>query len=389
MRRLIFLISLLLALAAQAQPFMNIYSFSGKTDKINIADKPVTTFEGGDVVTVTQSGVTYRQAFSQAVYAFFRQNYAGDVNEDGDVNVSDVTSLVNKILGTVYFADNVCDINGDGEVNVSDITSLVNQILGGSSEADFQVSMKIVMQDGSITMVYGIGVYDQVAFSLKDENPFLRVIYDMRTTKKFFISDIARIEWGEEPDPYQPEAVDMGLSVKWASFNVGATKPEENGDYFAWGEVEPKNEYSWATYKLCQGTKTTITKYCISSYYGQVDNLTTLEWTDDAATRNLGATWRMPTKDEWNELRDGCDWKWINAYNKVGYQVTSKSTGNTIFLPAAGWLLGTSVSQTRYGYYWSSELYMNYMLSANQFSLDRIWVSCDRIYGASVRAVCP
>ena len=126
--------------------------------------------------------------------------------------------------------------------------------------------------------------------------------------------------------------VDLGLSVKWATFNVGATSPEEYGDYFAWGETEPKETYSWATYKWCDGTDANITKY------NTIDGKTILEPTDDAAQVHRGDKWRMPTKAECQELIDSCTWEWTTSNNISGYRVTGPN-GNSIFLPAARSLL--------------------------------------------------
>lgn len=101
------------------------------------------------------------------------------------------------------------------------------------------------------------------------------------------------------------EAVDLGLSVKWANVNLGASRPEEYGDYFAWGEVKPKADYSWETYKWCKGSYDTMTKYCYDDSYGYngfTDNKYTLDPENDAATVNWGGKWRMPTADEIVEL---------------------------------------------------------------------------------------
>ncbi len=156
------------------------------------------------------------------------------------------------------------------------------------------------------------------------------------------------------------EWVDLGLSVKWATCNVGATKPEEYGNYYAWGETTTKSTYNWSTYKWCNGSKTTLTKYNTSSSYGTVDNKTVLELADDAARANWGGAWRMPTDGEWRELLDECTWEWKNAYKgtTAGYLVTSKINGNSIFLPAAGYRYSDDLLDAgSYGDYWSSSLY--------------------------------
>ena len=199
----------------------------------------------------------------------------------------------------------------------------------------------------------------------------------------------------ENPDPNtgNHEYVDLGLSVKWATCNVGATKPEEYGDYFAWGETQPKDYYDWSTYKWCNGSKTTHTKYNTSSSYGTVDNKTTLDLSDDAARANWGGSWRMPTKAEQDELRNNCTWTWTTQNGVNGYKVTSKSNGNSIFLPAAGYRDGSSLYDAgSYGFYWSSSLYTGYPGSAYYlfFGSSRVdWYYDYRYYGHSVRPVCP
>ena len=149
------------------------------------------------------------------------------------------------------------------------------------------------------------------------------------------------------------EYVDLGLNVKWATMNVGASSPEDYGDYFAWGETTPKiisSYYNWLEYKYCSGTYNSLTKYNNSSRYGIVDNKTILEMSDDAAHANWGGSWRMPTDDEWTALRLQCTWTMTTLNGIEGYNVTSNSNGNSIFLP--------SVSRSIYydGCYWSSSL---------------------------------
>ena len=154
--------------------------------------------------------------------------------------------------------------------------------------------------------------------------------------------------------------VDLGLSVKWATCNVGANKPEDYGDHFAWGETEPKTTYDFSTYKWCNGSYNTLTKYNTTISFGVVDNKTILEPSDDAATVNWGAgtggTWRMPTYEEMTELRTECTWTWTAQNGVEGYIVTSQKNGNSIFLPAAG---HTSLTD-HHGFYWTSSLCTNY-----------------------------
>ena len=180
------------------------------------------------------------------------------------------------------------------------------------------------------------------------------------------------------------EYVDLGLSVKWATCNVGASKPEECGDYFAWGEVEPKEVYDWNTYKWCNGSSHTLTKYCTDNNYGTVDNKTVLDAADDAATANWGGSWRMPTDAELTELRENCTWTWIIENDMCGYRVTSKKenyTDKSIFLPVTN----------NGAFYWSSSLGSNDPDYACDLYFDVHWVgfsSLTREYGRSVRPVC-
>ena len=190
------------------------------------------------------------------------------------------------------------------------------------------------------------------------------------------------------------EAVDLGLpsGIKWANMNVGASKPEEYGGYYAWGETEEKSNYDWSTYKWCNGSYDTMTKYCIRSSNGTIDNKTVLDPEDDVAHVKWGGTWRMPTFDEQKELLNNCTWTWTTQNGVNGYRVTSQTNGNSIFLPAAGYRYGTEVSFRGSGYYWSSSLgssYSDYAILLNFDSDYRDWYSYyGRCYGFLVRPVC-
>ncbi len=191
------------------------------------------------------------------------------------------------------------------------------------------------------------------------------------------------------------EYVDLGLSVKWATCNVGASSPSDYGGYYAWGETETKSIYNWSTYKWCNGSSATMTKYSKSSSYGTVDNKTTLEPSDDVAHVKWGGDWRMPTRAEQDELRNtnNCTWTWTTQGGENGYKVTSKKNGNSIFLPAAGYRGGSDLNGAgSYGYYWSSSLYASYSYYAYylRFGSSLVgWSDYDRYGGFSVRPVCP
>ncbi|MBO4264301.1 MAG: hypothetical protein J5871_06465, partial [Bacteroidales bacterium] len=190
-------------------------------------------------------------------------------------------------------------------------------------------------------------------------------------------------------------AVDMGLSVKWASCNVGASAPEDYGVYFAWGETAPKSTYDWSTYKY--SCNYYLYKYCPHSshgYMGYSDTRTILDLSDDAARMNWGGSWRMPTEAEWRELMntDNCTWTWMPQNGVNGRKVTSKKTGNSIFLPAAGLRYDSSLYNAgSSGYFWSSSLgdrgdpYWAYRVFFDSSSLN--WAYWIRCHGMSVRAV--
>ena len=136
------------------------------------------------------------------------------------------------------------------------------------------------------------------------------------------------------------EWVDLGLpsGLKWATCNVGASCPEEYGDYFAWGETSTKSNYDYDN--------------CASMYksWGDIGGNSSR----DAATANWGGSWRMPTKAEFEELKDNCTWTWTTQNGKNGYKVTGKN-GQSIFLPAAGSRDGDTLCRDgEGGYYWSS-----------------------------------
>ena len=135
--------------------------------------------------------------------------------------------------------------------------------------------------------------------------------------------------------------VDLGLpsGTLWATCNVGANAPEEYGDYFAWGETQPKDYYDWNTYKYCNGDYNQLTKYCNNSSYGYngfTDNLTILQPMDDAATANWGSNWCMPTREQWQELIENTTDMWTTM-NGVYGRLFSASNGCSLFLPASGY----------------------------------------------------
>ncbi len=188
------------------------------------------------------------------------------------------------------------------------------------------------------------------------------------------------------------EYVDLGLpsGTLWATCNVGANSPEEYGYYFAWGETETKSNYNWTTYKWCNGSESTLTKYCTDSSYGTVDNKAELELDDDAAYANWGKDWRIPSVEQFEELIDSENSTtiWTISNGVYGLKITSMHNGNSIFLPAAGYL--NDCPQNTRGDYWSCKLDASTMSHAYRLyfnsSISKTWYG-SRAVGMSVRPV--
>ncbi len=187
-------------------------------------------------------------------------------------------------------------------------------------------------------------------------------------------------------------AVDLGLSVKWATCNLGANNPEDVGNYYAWGETFPQEDktYYWSSYKWCNGSLNSLTKYCNDSSYGQVDNKTMLLSADDAAQKNLPQGWRMPTQAEMQELFDKCTWTWTSKNGTPGYEVKA-SNGNSIFLPVTGAYGAKEITgKSTQGYYWTSTLTStdnNYGVACQFFSTNKMIRNILRCIGAAIRPV--
>ncbi len=260
--------------------------------------------------------------------------------------------------------------------------------------------MSVTKKDGSVIEM-AISSIDSIHFFVKDNT----------TPEPPVVNPDNPFENGHE-------YVDLGLpsGTLWAKMNIGAEKITDYGDYFAWGETTPHQadadgyiyynlkHYKWYTSDTivetdANGFETVTydnkyTKYCTDEEYGPVDNLTTLELTDDAAHVNWGGAWRMPTYDEYRELINNCTWTWATLNGVNGYKVSSNAEGNTnyIFLPAAGFRSGSSLlSAGSYGYFWSSSLCEyrpSYAYSLNFYSGSRNTDDDRRYYGYTVRPVC-
>ena len=187
------------------------------------------------------------------------------------------------------------------------------------------------------------------------------------------------LEYVPSSDPH--DYVDLGLSdgTLWATMNVGASHPEDYGDYFAWGETKPKEQYDWKSYTWFD-----------SRTYGKENGLTELLPEDDAAYVNWGPEWRTPSVDQIKKLIDGCTWQWTQQNGVYGIKGTSKTNGRTIFLPAAGNRYDTFLESGWYGDYWSRTFGSGFPYNAYylNFSSDKVgWYYYYCSSGQSIRPV--
>lgn len=215
--------------------------------------------------------------------------------------------------------------------------------------------------------------------------------------------------WGVYQDRFSlrlqvdaPEAVDLGLSVKWASMNIGASAPEDYGYFYAWGETAPKEEYEWENYSMAEeGNMRQLTRYCWDPEYGKCDNLAELLPEDDAAHINLGGFWRMPTLAEITELKENCTIENIVHEDKIEMKFTSQVPGfegQSIILPCTRLVWAGQYIYAGWMRIWSSSICPESWGSPTQACILQaeysnpptlILNAFDRFVGFPVRAVCP
>ncbi len=202
------------------------------------------------------------------------------------------------------------------------------------------------------TQEYSTYIYPPTAFPLKQGYLFNWGEYPDRVPAH----DITIVGYYTE-DNY--EFVDLGLpsGLMWATKNIGATCPEDYGYYFSWGETHIKESYYWGTYSYCEGSENNLTKYCYSSEFGMVDDKCILDEDDDAATKNWGKPWRLPTLAEMMELYTNCSWSLASLNGTQGCYITGPN-GNSIFIPKAGYKqYKTTFHKGEESYIMSSTLY--------------------------------
>lgn len=212
----------------------------------------------------------------------------------------------------------------------------------------------------------------------------------------FHVDEVDSVQFVTSFQNVEREYIDLGLpsGTLWATSNIGADSPNEYGDYYAWGETNTKNDYSWGTYKYCDGTVYSITKYCVDNSYGRVDYKIELEPEDDAATVLWGKDWQMPSWEQMDELING-NYTTITHLERngtFGRLITSRNNGKSIFIPGSGYRHGSSLHGIdSIGYYWTRTLGASYDGRAMFFQSEKIgegtWTGGNRLCGRSIRAV--
>ena len=309
--------------------------------------------------------------------------------DDGSYSV-ELTKL--QVNTTYYFRYevNACVFTSSQADKVSEFQTLTSSVPVVVTTSVTDISLTSVTVVGQILWDAGVLITEYGVVGSASQNPttenakvksnaidsegvFNCKLTDMSKFNTYYVRAYAISEKGTaygNEIKFTTGCVDLGLSVKWATCNVGASNPGEYGDYFAWGETKPKSIYSEENYSF--------------SSYPDI-----LPLSNDAARANWGGSWRMPTRAEQDELLTECTWKWTEQDGTYGYKVTSKINGNGIFLPAAK-------SSSNSGRYWSSSggfdqnwaycsyAYYLYFDSREVRTTDQ-W----RCYGYSVRPVCP
>ena len=371
-------------------PFTAVYPH---TATMNDADMVV--FEVPAVQNLTETGTFANGANPMLAYGtddnLYFKNLCGGlgVRLYGDAHVSSITvmGIEGEKLNGQFEVDGEdteleaypCGEGGNNLVTLTCDVTLTDEV------SDFYAVLPVgVLYHGVIVEIYdGETLVGQIPF------PESHAAQVVRNTIKSFQPVEVTVGGGDEH-----AYVDLGLpsGLLWATCNVGANTPEGYGDYFAWGETSPKDTYNWGTYQYCNGSNSTLTKYCNNAEYGYnsfTDNLTTLQLEDDAASVNWSSDWRMPTEEEFEELYNNTTVTWTTR-NGVNGKLFTAANGNSLFLPAAGRWEDELVVAGSWGNYWSSTLSAGGSYNALYFFFesgnDDMYL-IDRYYGFSVRPV--
>ena len=354
-----------------------------------------------DHIMYISSPVKDNQRYTSFTEAHVCAAFCNDI-ENPDIRFHNAACIVHFVSAAdvhkVVFSGNSGEIISAGSNGELKVTSGSNGALTVESASNGQTSITIVT-NGEVSDFYfamlpvnfSSGIKVDCYNSLGDLFVTMRTITALNTVSGN--GAVKMLDLGNAQDwvnAAPPVAIDLGLSVKWASYNVGATKPEEYGRYFAWGEKVPKNDYRWANYQFGTSKNGPFSKYVLDSNCGTIDNKTILDLTDDAAAAAWVGDWRLPSKEEVSELMNNCTWAWTTWNGVNGYKITGHN-GNSIFLPANGIRSGNNISEEgAAGNYWSSSISEDgsYFALSPYFSQSGKEIgNCYRYFGLGVRPV--
>lgn len=337
----------------------------------------------------TLKSILFAGAVLLATSLFFGscQEDAPEINYQMNVNVNNDFSQVVKAINDGLLKNEqaidrlkqaIDNMNGDQKAKLEAIEKVLASMTDSLNTKLLVIEAAIKSQSMELSLkleaieraINNLPRYNDVFNGIKDEIANLvQAVKDGNKSEKEALDEIIQkleeLKAAIDPDSKSPY-VDLGLQsgLKWAKCNLGASKPSEIGDLYAWGETEPKEEYTWQNYKWNANpnldTWKEIKKYTFDDgrsicrwYDGEGnfigDSITIIQAEDDAATQKLGEPWRMPTSDDFKELIDKCTWTWTMQDGVNGYEVRG-ANGNSIFLPA------DSSSDNGYTRYWSSSL---------------------------------
>lgn len=351
-----------------------LYKFAVTTN--NITDIKSTTAQcGGDVSLTSVDGL---KVTARGVCWSTKPNPTINDNKtsDGSGTGSFTSNLINLNANTTYYVRAYAtNEKGTSYGEEKSFTTLVNESMPVVTTNEItDITQTTATCGGTVTSDGGANVTARGVCWSTSQNPtisnshttdgngtgsFTSNITGLTANTTYYVRAYATNEkgtsYGEEKsfETLNYEYVDLGLpsGLKWATCNVGASSPEDYGNYYAWGETETKTEYTQ------DNSLTHELSISELQSQGYIDGSGNFAPSHDAARANWGSSWRMPTKEEQQELIDNCTWTWTTQNGKNGHKVTGPN-GNHIFLPAAGYRYGTSlINDGYYGYYWSSTPY--------------------------------
>ena len=367
------------------------------------ADNPVYyTSKNTAIATVDESGVVTGVAAGETKIDV----QAGGVGVVCNVTVNAAQQLSFSDVATADVAFSTVTLSG--KLNVSGFTFQYADAMFYYMETDGNPAASEIKQNGFQSTTTRIQIPDNDAltqpFTAKVSNLAVNTRYcyvaAVELSSETYFGEVGSFTTADLPEI--PEKVDMGFGPKWRGWNVGASKAEDYGNYYAWGETYTKDEYSWETYKFRQSYNT-MTKYVSNPKEGYPsgfsDGKVDLESVDDAATQNLGSSWRMPTYQEMQALYNYVDMKWTRYKGVYGIVMTSKIEGFSnavLFFPAGGYRSGTGSGAVKtgvYGQYWTASVNVNNAQQAGCLVLQKQVRNCTvgtaayRYEGYNVRPV--